>query len=135
MKKVIVVDDEPDFQLLFQQHFRRERKAGQIDFRFECSGDAALNYLQNQGEVDIFLLLTDINMPGLNGLDLLKIVKSKFSDLKVFVITAYGTNQHYQRAMEYGADAYMTKPIDFSLLKQKLFGLCETRGSGVLFGG
>ena len=82
--KVMVVDDEEDIQSLFKQKFRKEIKAGQIEFNFSLSAEAALNYLENQEEASIVLILSDINMPGMNGLELLRILKEKFPELKVF---------------------------------------------------
>ena len=119
--KVMVVDDEEDIQSLFKQKFRKEIKAGQIEFHFSLSAEAALNYLENQEEASIVLILSDINMPGMNGLELLKLIKEKFSNLKVFMITAYGDDKNYQTAMDYGADGYIMKPVNFDELKEKVF--------------
>lgn len=119
--KIMVVDDEKDVEFLFKQKFRKELKAGQIEFHFAFSAEAALDYLENQGVTDIVLILSDINMPGMNGLELLKIIKEKFLQLRVFMITAYGDEQNYQKSIEYGADDYLTKPIDFDELKKKIF--------------
>src|SRR4028119_1164303 len=96
--KVMVVDDEEDIQSLFKQKFKKEIKAGQIEFNFCLSAEAALNYLENQQEASIVLILSDINMPGMNGLELLRILKEKFPDLKVFMITAYGDERTYKTA-------------------------------------
>jgi len=119
----MVVDDEEDIQSLFKQKFRKEIKAGQIQFHFCLSAEAALNYLENQEEASIVLILSDINMPGMNGLELLRILKEKFPDLKVFMITAYGDERNYQTAMAYGADDYITKPVNFDTLKNKIINL------------
>lgn len=121
--KVMVVDDEEDIQSLFKQKFRKEIKAGQIKFHFCLSAEAALNYLENQDEASIVLILSDINMPGMNGIELLRILKQKFPDLKVFMITAYGDEKNYQAAMAYGADDYITKPVNFDTLKNKILKL------------
>ncbi len=121
--KVLVVDDEEDVQFLFKQQFRKEQKSGKIDFSFAISGENALDYLENQGTADVVLILSDINMPAMNGLELLKILKEKFSALKVFMITAYDDENNYRTAMEYGADDYITKPIDFSKLKSRILSL------------
>ena len=121
--KVMVVDDEEDIQSLFKQKFRKEIKAGEIQFHFCLSAEAALNYLGNQDEASIVLILSDINMPGMNGLELLRILKEKFPDLKVFMITAYGDEKNYQTAMAYGADDYITKPVNFDTLKNKILNL------------
>lgn len=116
----MVVDDEEDVQLLFRQKFRREIKAGKIEFVFAFSGAEALEYLQSQPDHSVVLILSDINMPGMNGLELLKIIKAKFPNLKVFMITAYGDEEKYQTAMEYGADDYLQKPVAFDQLKEKI---------------
>jgi CheY-like chemotaxis protein len=121
--KVMVVDDEQDVRLLFEQRFRKEMKAGQIEFQFELSGEAAWRFLEQQDGVNTLLILSDINMPGMTGLDLLKRIKEKFSHLKVFMITAYGDENNYRTAMASGADGYATKPINFDELKQKILHL------------
>jgi YesN/AraC family two-component response regulator len=117
--KVMVVDDEADVRLLFEQRFRREVRAGQIAFYFALSAEEALALLDQQVE-DVSLILSDINMPGMNGLDLLKEVKEKHQHLKVYMITAYGNAEYQQRAVAYGCDDYLTKPLDFGALKSKL---------------
>ena len=117
--KVMVVDDEADVQTLFEQRFRREVRAGQIAFYFALSAEEALVLLEQlMGEVS--LILSDINMPGMNGLDLLKAVKEKHKNLRVFMISAYGNAEYQQRAVDYGCDDYFTKPLDFGILKAKL---------------
>lgn len=118
--KIMVVDDEEDVQLLFRQKFRKEIKKGQIEFQFAFSAKEALDYLDSQPENCVVLILSDINMPGMNGLELLKIIKDKFSNLKVFMITAYGDEENYRIAMEYGADDYLHKPVEFDNLKNKI---------------
>jgi len=121
--KVIVVDDEEDIQILFKQRFRKEIKAGLVEFLFFLSAEAALDYLLDRGEASAMLILSDINMPGMNGLELLRIIKKELSSFKVFMITAYGDEQNYQTAMAWGADDYITKPVNFDALKQKIFSL------------
>lgn len=120
MRKIMVVDDEADVELLFRQRFRREIRAGQAQLYFALSGEAALDYLQGGSAAEIVLLLSDINMPGMNGLELLKIIKEKHRYLKVFMITAYSDEYNYRIAMAQGADDYLTKPLDFVTLKQKM---------------
>ncbi|MEJ2636668.1 MAG: response regulator [Calditrichia bacterium] len=115
--KIIVVDDEKDVQLLFEQKFRREKRKGMLDFQFMLSAEEALEYLRTVDVTGIRLVLSDINMPGMNGLELLKIIRDKFPLLKVIIITAYGNDSYYQQAMEYGADDFITKPLDFDKLK------------------
>lgn len=121
--KIMVVDDEEDIQLLFQQKFRKEIKAGKIEFHFSVSAEAAISYLQNQDQVSVVLILSDINMPGMNGLELLKIIKQSFPEIKVFMITAYSDEKNYAMAVNYGADDYISKPVNFDELKQKIFNL------------
>lgn len=117
--KVMVVDDEADVRLLFEQRFRRELRAGQIAFYFALSGEEALTLLEQLVD-DVSLILSDINMPGMSGLDLLQAVKAKHQHLRVFMITAYGNAEYQQRAVAYGCDDYFTKPLDFGILKEKL---------------
>ncbi len=121
--KVMVVDDEQDVQFLFRQKFRRELKQNQIQLDFTLSAQEALEYLQNKQTNCLVLIIADINMPGMNGLELLKIIKERFPDLKIFIITAYDDDQKYKTAKEYGADEYLTKPIAFDNLKEKIFNL------------
>ncbi|MEG4497935.1 response regulator [Microcoleus sp. F10-C6] len=121
--KVMVVDDEEDVQSLFKQKFRKEIKAGKIEFHFSLSAKAALDYLESHKKASIVLILSDINMPGMNGLELLRIIKQKFPVLKVFMITAYGDEKNYQTAMAYGADDYITKPVNFDIVKNKIINL------------
>jgi len=117
--KVMIVDDEQDVKLLFQQKFRKEIRAGKIDLSFAFSGESALQHLENECH-DYALVLSDINMPGMNGLELLRTIKEKFSSLSVWMITAYGDDQNYRQAIEYGCSDYMTKPLDFDSLKEKI---------------
>jgi two-component system, response regulator, stage 0 sporulation protein F len=119
--KVMVVDDEMDVELLFRQHFRKEIRQQEIEFNFAFSGEEALQQLRAMNQPpSVVLILSDINMPGMNGLDLLKAVKRDFPAIKVAMITAY-SNQYYQDAINFGADNYYTKPLDFSQLKNELF--------------
>jgi CheY-like chemotaxis protein len=118
----MVVDDERDVQILFQQRFRKELKSGRLEFHFAFSGETALEYLDKQGAADLVLILSDINMPGMNGLELLKKIKEKYPQLKVFIITAYGDESNYRQSVTYGCDDYLTKPIDFDMLKKKILG-------------
>lgn len=125
IKKLIalVVDDEEDVQWLFKQRFRKELRAGSVDFHFAFSGEEALNLLRTGLATDLMLILSDINMPGMTGLELLKNVKGQFPDLPVHMITAYGDEKNYRTAMDYGADGYMTKPLDFDHLKARVLSL------------
>lgn len=119
--KILVVDDEQDVQFLFEQKFRKEIKSGEINFVFAFSGEEALLYL-NGNEQEAVLILSDINMPGMSGLDLLERIKQKNNQPPpvVMMITAYGDAENFNLAKQLGADDFLTKPLDFSLLKEKL---------------
>jgi CheY-like chemotaxis protein len=119
--KILVVDDERDIEMLFQQRFRREIRGKEIDFVFAYSGEEALRYL-NQHVHEAVLILSDINMPGMSGLELLREIKQKFEQPPpvVMMITAYGDADNYNQAMRLGADDFLTKPLDFGVLKVKL---------------
>ena len=119
--KILVVDDEKDMQMLFEQRFRKEIREKITEFVFAFSGEEALSYL-NQHVHEAVLILSDINMPGMSGLELLKHIKQKHSKPPpaVMMITAYGDAENYNTAMQLGADDFLTKPVDFTLLKEKL---------------
>ena len=119
--KILVVDDEMDVQTLFEQRFRRDIKEHKVEFAFAYSGEQALNYL-NMHTQEAVLILSDINMPGMSGLELLDRIKHMFHTPPpvVMMITAYGNPEYYEQAMQLGADDFLTKPIDFSLLREKL---------------
>jgi CheY-like chemotaxis protein len=108
-------------QMLFEQRFRKEIRSGEAQFVFAFSGEEALSYL-NRHEHEVVLILSDINMPGMSGLELLKHIKEKHSQPPpvVMMITAYGDEDNFSRAMQLGADDFLTKPVDFVLLKEKL---------------
>jgi CheY-like chemotaxis protein len=119
--KILVVDDEHDIQSLFEQRFRREIRSGQFDFAFAYSGEEALICLESYNH-EAVIILSDINMPGMSGLELLKNIKQKYHQPPpvVMMITAYGDAENYTRAMELGADDFITKPVDFISLKEKI---------------
>lgn len=119
--KILVVDDEKDVQILFEQRFRREIKSGEMLFDFAFSGEEALQYL-NKNEQEAVLILSDINMPGMSGLELLKRIKNEHHQPPpvVMMITAYGDAENYTTAKQLGADDFLTKPVDFNSLKEKL---------------
>jgi CheY-like chemotaxis protein len=119
--KILVVDDEKDVQVLFEQRFRKEIRDKAMEFVFAFSGEEALTYL-NQHEHEAVLILSDINMPGMSGLDLLGQIKQKYMKPPpvVMMITAYGDKENYDTAMKLGADDFLTKPLEFNLLKEKL---------------
>ncbi len=116
---IMIVDDEQDITLLFKQKFRKEIRQKKLEFSFVFSAEDALNCL-NREENHLILILADINMPGMNGLELLKIIKNHYPEIKVFMVTAYGDDYNYQTAIKYGADDYLTKPIQFEHLKAKI---------------
>lgn len=118
--KIIVVDDEEDVQFLFKQQFKKEIKSGQVEFYFAFSGEATLKYIEQQGIGQISLIISDVNMPGMSGLELLKIIKQNFEYVKVFIMTAYSDIQTQQIAKDYQADDYITKPVNFAQLKAKI---------------
>lgn len=121
MKNILVVDDEQDVQALFQQKFRKEIRSESLRFAFAFSGEEALDYLRSHGQ-EAVLILSDINMPGMSGLELLQRIKSDYQEPPpvVMMITAYGDAENYQAAMRLGADDFLTKPVDFHMLKEKL---------------
>lgn len=119
--RILVVDDEKDVQVLFQQRFRKEIRNGEMIFAFAFSGEEALTYL-GQHDQEAVLILSDINMPGMNGFELLKRIKDAHHEPPpvVMMITAYGDAENHQTAMRLGADDFLTKPLDFSTLRVKL---------------
>ena len=119
--KILVVDDEKDVQVLFEQRFRKEIKSGEMELVFAFSGEEALEYMQ-ANEHEAVLILSDINMPGMSGLELLRHIKEKYEKPPpvVMMITAYGDDENYNQAMKLGADDFLTKPVDFIALKEKL---------------
>jgi CheY-like chemotaxis protein len=125
MIRIMVVDDEHDVESLFKQRFRKEIRDGIIDFHFVFSGEDALEYLNTAKAADLVLILSDINMPGINGIELLRVLKEKYSHLKVFMITAYDDKEKFDKIMEYGAEEYFTKPIDFEKLKNEIFSIIK----------
>lgn len=120
MIKMLIVDDERDVEILFSQRFRKEIKSGEVELNFAFNGDEALTYLHSLDPFDLVVVLSDINMPGMTGLELLKIIKSEYKDLRVMMVTAYGDEKNYKNAITIGADDFLTKPVDFSTLKEKI---------------
>jgi len=119
--KILVVDDEKDMETLFQQRFRKEISNNEVQLAFASSGEEALYYLSKLNH-EAVLILSDINMPGMSGLQLLEHIKQKYENPPpvVMMITAYGDTENYNQAMKLGADDFLTKPLDFILLKEKL---------------
>ncbi|MGI4863964.1 MAG: response regulator [Janthinobacterium lividum] len=123
--KILVVDDEPDVRVLFEQRFRREIRSGALAFSFAFSGEEALVYLHDHHS-EVVLILSDINMPGMSGLELLRRVRTEHQPPpppRVMMITAYGDDASRTQAMALGADDFLTKPVDFAALKEKLLAL------------
>ncbi|MBS1763590.1 MAG: response regulator [Bacteroidetes bacterium] len=118
--KILVVDDEKDVELLFRQRFRSELKTQKILLHFAFSGEDALRYLQSQTANDVLMVLSDINMPGMNGLQLAEEVKSKFPQLKLIMVSAYGDDNNRHEAEKKGVDDFVTKPVEFDVLKSRM---------------
>lgn len=118
--KFLIVDDEKDVELLFRQKFRKELKSGKITFEFAFSGNEALEYLRSKQPPEVMYIFSDINMPGMTGLDLLEKVRAEFPEIQVSMISAYGDTENYDRAINSGAKGFFVKPIDFESLKGEL---------------
>ena len=124
---ILVVDDEPDVEALFRQQFRRDIRDGRFTMDFAQSGKSALNLISDAAGASLILILSDINMPGMNGLELLPKAKAVRPDVPVIMITAYGDPDTRRKAMEGGADALLTKPVDFVALRTEI----DSRVAGV----
>ncbi|GAB2687981.1 response regulator [Mucilaginibacter koreensis] len=123
--KILVVDDEADVQPLFLQRFRKEIRNGELSFNFALSGEEALEYL-HANPSEVVLILSDINMPGMSGIELLGHIRHDYNQPPppvVMMVTAYGDDENYKQAIDNGADDFLTKPLDFNLLKEKLKNL------------
>jgi len=117
---ILVVDDEPDVEMLFRQHFRRDLREGRFTMEFAQSGEMALQRIADAAGVSLILILSDINMPGMTGLELLPKAKAARPDVPVIMITAYGDVDTKRKALEGGAEALFTKPIDFGALRSEI---------------
>ncbi|WP_027998715.1 response regulator [Sinorhizobium arboris] len=117
---ILVVDDEPDIELLFRQQFRRDLRAGRFKMEFARSAPAALARIADAADVTLILILSDVNMPGMSGLEMLPKARSVRPDVPVIMITAYGDPDTRQRALEGGAEALLSKPIDFVALSEEI---------------
>jgi CheY-like chemotaxis protein len=115
-----VVDDEPDVELLFRQQFRRDLRTGRFIMEFALDAQKALKLIVDAREATLILILSDINMPGMSGLDFLPLAKAARPDVPVIMITAYGDAETKKRALENGAEAFLTKPIDFVVLRDEI---------------
>ena len=117
---ILVVDDEPDVAELFRQQFRREARQGTYVMHFAGSGEQALDMLAGEIRPELIVILSDINMPGIDGLQLLDEIKQRRPDLPVMMVTAYGDDERRRRAEQLGASEFITKPVDFGRLKERL---------------
>lgn len=120
MLKFLVVDDEVDVEMLFRQHFRKEIRSGELILEFAFSGDEALRLLRSTTPPDVMYIFSDINMPGMTGIELLAKVKAEFPTIHVSMISAYGDDDNMRNAMSTGAKEFFTKPIDFEKLKEEI---------------
>lgn len=118
--RIMIVDDEPDAQELFRQNFRREIRRGIYDFDFALSGEAALDLLKGQTPPEVVMVLSDINMPGMSGIELLSEIRKAWPEVGVYMITAYGDDTTETRVRDLGAVHFLTKPVDFDVLKDSL---------------
>ena len=123
---ILVVDDEPDVAELFRQRFRRETRQGTYVLHHAASGAEALDRLRGEIQPSLIAVLSDINMPGMDGLHLLGEIKQRRPDLPVMMVTAYGDDERRRRALELGAFEFITKPVDFDRLKEQLRQLPST---------
>jgi len=124
---ILVVDDESDVEDLFRQQFRRDIRAGRFTMEFAESGASALQKISDANAVPLILILSDVNMPGMSGLELLPKAKASRPDVSVIMITAYGDDDTRRRALEGGAEALLTKPIDFTALRSEIDGRLKPR--------
>ena len=118
--KIMIVDDEQDVEILFVQKFRKEIKSKQLEVEFAFSGEEALKKLEDSGTPDVVYVFSDINMPGMSGLELLENIKAKFPKIEVSMISAYGDKENYTKAIKSGAKGFFTKPVDFDSLKGEI---------------
>ena len=115
--RILIVDDEADVELLFRQRMRKAVREGLLQLEFAFSGEEAIQRLNSTEHTDIALILSDINMPGMSGYELLEKIKSAHPSMKVFMVTAYGDEQYREKARQLGADDFITKPIDFKQIE------------------
>lgn len=116
--EILVVDDEEDVALLFRHQLRREVRSGRLTLAFAHSGAEALAFLRGGGAESIRRVFSDINMPGMDGFELLSAIRAEFGPLPVHIVSAYDDEQHFREAAERGADGFLTKPIDFDVLRE-----------------
>ncbi len=121
--KFLVVDDEKDIEMLFRQKFRKEIRRGEIELVFAFSGNEALSVLNSSNPPDVVYVFSDINMPGMTGIELLEKIKSEYPEINVSMISAYGDDENYNKAIESGAKEFFTKPIDFESLRSEIYNM------------
>lgn len=124
--KILIVDDERDVEMLFRQKFRKETRQNDLELVFAFSGQEALEILEESNPPSVVYVFSDINMPGMTGLELLQIIKKKFPQMKVSMISAYGDSENYNKAIDSGAKEFFTKPIDFNSLKKEITGIMNS---------
>jgi len=125
--KILVVDDEHDVEILFKQQFRREIRSGDLELVFAFSGSEALRLLETADPPEIMYMFSDINMPGMTGLELLDSVKQRYPNINVSMISAYGDDENYQNAIQSGAKEFFTKPINFDQLRNEIRNYLESK--------
>lgn len=126
---ILIVDDEKDVEILFRQKFRKEIRSGTIALSFAFSGQEALDFLEKENPPQVVYVFSDINMPGMTGIELLKKIKERFPKINVSMISAYGDNENYEKAIGSGAKEFFTKPIDFAFLKKEISAMVEKNNS------
>lgn len=126
--KFLVVDDEKDVEMLFRQKFRKEIRRGQMEFVFAFSGQEAIEILQSEDPPEVMYIFSDINMPGMSGIELLQHVKKEYTNISVSMISAYGDSENYNKAIDSGAKEFFTKPINFDSLKEEVHNQVLEKG-------
>ncbi|TVR13902.1 MAG: response regulator [Balneolaceae bacterium] len=128
--KFLVVDDEKDVELLFRQKFRKEIRSGELELVFAFSGQDALDILNSTDPPEVVYVFSDINMPEMSGIELLNEIKSEHPDIYISMISAYGDDENYNRAIQSGAKEFFTKPIDFNHLKEEISLMIQKKKEG-----
>lgn len=121
--KILIVDDERDVEDLFRQKLRKEIRSGQLELVFAFSGQEAVEILGSENPPQVVYVFSDINMPGMSGLEMLAIVKERFPQIHVSMVSAYGDSENYNKAINSGAKGFFTKPVDFESLKKEISNL------------
>ncbi|EMS35285.1 two-component response regulator [Mariniradius saccharolyticus AK6] len=124
--KFLIVDDERDVEMLFRQKLRREIREGLFELEFAFSGNEALEKLRSHNPPEVLYIFSDINMPGMTGLELLEKVKTEFPNIQVSMISAYGDSENHDRAMSSGAKEFFTKPVDFDTIRAEMQQIVTT---------